>query len=524
MRILIVDDDPSVTLAIKTLCTSKEIGIDEAISFTSSVDAYEYIEKNTVDILITDIKMPMYNGLQLSEELMKRNPDAKIIVLTSYSEFEYAHTAIKIGVVDYFLKPFSNAEMLASIEKAVRTINYNREIVRFWQKNKFDGNEVFEIEKKLFFLNIDNECSVLQEKIREKLKRFGVYKQQSTYVTVIISITKIESLYYNINEYDYAFLNYKIDEILNKKIEGQYFSGIYNDSVALVIFLNENTTEKLIRSCMNELPNTAELIYRVAVGKQNSEIENINESFAQTKYIHNQMGFFNADGIALYGEFTPKYIYPEDLENELFKRLQDTSDSTIGLNGLVVDYFGALMWRKVDKDLLTENCCKLLSALSKRIYAIGISDVGKYDFVYWIKQSRNINNVKELERFVINGLELIRMEISKAKLLKNDYKVEIIKNYINEHLNADISLINLARKVDLSPGYLAVLFKEKIGQNYSEYVTAQRIQKAKHLLANTGKKVGEISKLVGYDNQRYFSELFKQHTGMQPSEFRKKQS
>ena len=133
-----------------------------------------------------------------------------------------------------------------------------------------------------------------------------------------------------------------------------------------------------------------------------------------------------------------------------------------------------------------------------------------------------LQNITELRTLMSEILDTFFREINKNKVARKDIAVSLVVDYINNNLCEDLSLVNLSRIVDLSPGYLAILLKEFLGMNFSEYVIKKRIDLAKHLLETTEKKVGDIAKICGYENQRYFSETFKANVGCKPSEYRKK--
>lgn len=164
----------------------------------------------------------------------------------------------------------------------------------------------------------------------------------------------------------------------------------------------------------------------------------------------------------------------------------------------------------------------ILTMSSSKLAHDGFEEARKYDGVYWALQNKSVANISELRQKMLEGFGKIQNILEKNKRSKNALVVEQLIAYIDDNLSKDLSLTALAKHANFSPGYLAVLVKEQLNTNIQKYVLNKRIEKAKYLLKHTEKRVKEIANEVGYADQRYFSEMFKENVGCKPSEYRAK--
>ena len=517
---IIVDDEHEVTAALFVMCNWKELGINEVITFNNSNEAYDFISHQKPDILITDIKMPKITGLELAEHTLKLYPETKVIVLSGYDEFKYAQTAMKLGVLDYQLKPFSFDEMLDSVKKAIAKINADN-VKKKIQQYDNNINQYDLYFKKMFFLDLENECSKSAPDIYSKLKQLGIASPTSKCISFCIDIY-LDSSSEIWKEQDIDLLRYAIENIVSEVYNTRGI--VYYTSNYIVLLLFECTNEKSaiasLNECLNIIRNSLYIDCAVGTGSLCQNISELFSSFNISRERLAHMLFYEKTGINNHINVLNNYIYPKDLEISIIEKIGYDDEKNRKVKLEILDYLNSLNGN-IKREHLLLTCNTLLYAIKKKLTDINI-DTNININTYWVNKTETLKNISDLRSLMSETLDMFFREINKHKVSRKDIAVSLAVDYTNNNLCEDLSLVNLSRIVDLSPGYLAILLKEFLGMNFSEYVIKKRIELAKELLKTTEKKVGDIAKLCGYENQRYFSETFKTNVGCKPSEYRKK--
>lgn len=174
MNILIVDDQPSVLASLTTTINWKSVGIDQVYSASSTLAAKNIIDKESIQILLTDIEMPVENGLELVRWLRKKELAVECILLTSHTDFSYAKKGIELGVVDYVVQPASNAAILAAVEKVISKITFQNIALKNQLAGKFSNYEINYLVKHFFKSWPDPELSEdFEDQLNSKINRLN---------------------------------------------------------------------------------------------------------------------------------------------------------------------------------------------------------------------------------------------------------------------------------------------------------------------------------------------------------------
>lgn len=512
MRVVIVEDEEIIRNGLIKLLGKINKDVEIVGSAEDGEVGLEIIEKVRPDLVITDIRMPKMDGIEMLGSVAKMGITHKTIVLSAYSEFEYAQKAIKLGVSEYILKPISIQEIAQSLKKITNQLNYE-------QNNKLKNPE------RLFNLKHIFQSSLFEELIIdgdiEKLLK--------------------ENYKISVNDIFEVFVIY-----LGNKYE-QYHIKIEND---IKIILNDTNNFEFK---MLELPSCNEIVmiffnFKIEINL----LEYVNNSLRpRINYIDSNdmvLGYMRCEGILALKDIIHK------LNKELHWNIVLESNDIVNYPEVLKKYTLPISYPiAIEKELKTVVCTMQLNKIDKIIDK----------FIHYCKDIRgNPKGIKEnfvrfawiIISFTKEIDETLYSDLDSQQLLTNimsaitwnelegALKILIQKNnhhkdvssvscisllvkrsqcIIHEFYNKGITLDEIALKLGVTPEYLSTQFKKEIGESFSAYIRSYRINKAKKLLISTELKLYQISEQVGYNDPKYFSKVFKENTDQLPGEYRK---
>lgn len=500
MKILLVDDEKIEREGIKFLMKKFQIPlkIEEACN---GKKALEYLEKyGDVDILLTDVKMPYMDGLELAKRVNEMNPNIVIIIFSAYGEFDYAKKACQANAVNYLLKPIEVDEFKEVMDR----------VIEICQKRK------------------------QQERLKDSDKKLWLYRLINTKES-IYEITDILQYKYDIN------LENKYMCFLSVETRDNYFEQKEEEFEEI---LKRNI--KLNFETINLYPN---LSYVLLYGSENFEMSEIENSIRK---IYNRLIFDKSEkfsmivGNKFYGlkKFRSKLQELEDTIKDTFSYFTGiiySSRTNFKDAGVMEEQFQikeSVMRSIKDKNIpaVKEQLQVYLKRLEneksssaffakylildivKAIY----QEFGTYNETMILNTANDImnsNDLKKVGEVLVKVLEEI-VEMDKEILPDTSQTVVEIKKIVkNEYMN-DIGLEEIAGKVCLTSSYVSFIFKRETGNTLVKYLTDYRMKQAKEMLENSNMKIVDIGRACGYSNQSYFNKLFKNYYGITPKQYR----
>ncbi len=505
-KLLIVDDERIERNGIKYLLEEQKLEL-EIYEAVNGRDALEFLEKNHVDILLTDVKMPFIDGIELIKRTAPVYPDMKIIIFSGYSEFEYAKFAMKMGVEDYVLKPVDPDEFAATMSKIIGELDEisvkheqeqeSREYLGkhflyqmvYGNLSEGDLKRLGEIVDEDIF---DFHRMMLLETDKEFFGRVGISIEDEIKTTVAE-----QARYLNLNSQQCVIF-------LESKAESGLERGAVLRAVAdkLIHMLKDKYGETAYAAISESFEPGAE-----AVAEHFKTLESlIQEKFYTTgRYVYEESAEEDNGSVAELENDTLMKQIKQDIKMKdimnLRKHFNEMSDKYTGKNP-----YSQVYVKFIFSNLLKEFYDNMPDAdemqQSREIEKIYISNT--FDEIKDIMQA----NIEKLEQVFGTNPQMIHREI------------EDIKQYIYENYNKELSVNDLAEKVYMAPSYLSYIFKIETGQNLSKFIKAYRMEKAKEMLETTHKKVVTISNEVGYENVSYFCQSFREYFGISPQKFR----
>ena len=476
------------------------------------------------DVLITDIKMPFMDGLALADIVSRELPDTKIIILSGYSDFEYAQRAIQLKVDQYLLKPITKASMVQALEQTRRRIEEEQEQKEFLRRYEQEIKKFESFSRRAFFEKLVEGSMSVQE-IYAEANRLNLNLNADGYNFVIFTLQAAEEKTYSETAavaleglLDY-FLRYP-DFVLFRCSLLSYAALIKGGGNLQE--LTERSVE-IIRSRCEGQPFS----WYVAVGTPTDRLSGLAQCYR------------GANHVLAYRHLMPReHIFRAEMlraerETGVDARL-DTLD-LFKIEPMVLRNFIRTGTGEETEAFIEEYLSDLGGAeksvlfrhyvlMSARINAeVVLQELGcsLEDFARQAPQpdaNMPADGVKDyLIGILHTALELRDLESQKQSNDIIDTAIRFIdKNYTDE----EISLNSVAQAINISAGYLSALFSQRMGLSFVEYLTQKRMAQAKRLLRKTAKRTSEIAAEIGYRDPRYFSFVFKKTQGCTPRDYR----
>ncbi|WP_274365042.1 response regulator transcription factor [Paenibacillus thermotolerans] len=511
LRVMIVDDEPVIRFGIKASVDWEKEGCRVTGDFANGAEALEAMKAEPADILITDIKMPVMDGLALTRAALKLNPRIKVILVSSYNDFEYVREGLKLGVVDYILKPTLEPEDLVQLVRKCAEMLHENERLETRLLGVLAGG--MERERRAY----ENNLKRFLVDRSEELPEHGIPAWlESDYAAVYAALNRVRAL-----EEAYGFLHKSIvleslvDVFYRRFPQGIAFQTAEVELFFLIPKLSGGELEREMQALQQLMAKEAGtgITFGLAIGAGSGTVK---ERFQQSQEACRRY-FFEHEGIYRYREPSDRSAAGK-AECNLPGMLLESPDRTDERLNHIVETWKSC-WSAGGKRPaeLKEQACRVLSLLFKQSadpYAL----VEGFDRLYKAETLEELcallmEQIAELRRQSLERTDSIHAHNPAAKALE----------YIRRHYLESITLQQVADVVHVSKNYFSILFKKTTGHNFIDYVIELRIQKAKELLSGTDLKIYEVAEQSGFNDVKYFSKLFKKITGYSPMDYRELQ-
>lgn len=540
-KILLVDDMPLITRSISSIADWAKFGYEIAGIAQDGKRALAIMKENKIDILITDIKMPVMDGIELISEVVNSGMKVKIIVLSAYNEYELVRTAFRLGASDYILKSEVKCDELISICDRLRddlaadsgdlkeAITGRRNMTAKASDQQTGLVEIYEMKNKFYRKMIWGTPGIVEEEANYYLRKY----EDNHLALMLVNVENSIPVLKNIWENDYDLFTFSIinimEEILNEYKTGDVFS-IRSDQYGVLFCLKKHLSHKEF------------------IGQAQSCFHNMKTSLKST------LGLDISAGLSRYMENTGKIqIIFEQSETALKYRFAAGKQKLI--------YFESIPYKNRKQDLNKNDRVALLRDILKTMNTRKITDaisylrlkeneinlenvdqvVDIYERYGWIfiKFSREYGiqeeceelalrffrilskkgTLDELNQWINNMVELFIKSLNSGNQILNK-----ARHYIYEHYCEDISLTSVAEQLFISRGHLCRIFHKETGETFLDFLNNFRIMKAKDIMERKpGLKGYEVAKMVGYKTTSHFYKIFKKVTGRTPNDYKSRQ-
>jgi two-component system response regulator YesN len=532
-KVFLVEDEIVVREGIRKNILWEQYGFQYAGDASDGELALPLIRQIQPDLLITDIRMPFIDGLQLIELIRKELPRTKIVIISGYDDFSYAQQAIRLGVEQYLLKPIAKGKMVEILIALQKKMEAERQQQEFLMRFQREVQEYETFSRRRFFEQIVvGGMSVLE--ISETAKSMGIDVNAPFYNIVLFSL--------NSSRYDasapesytdaLATIQDKIRQFIVNHPEFLLFRWNVTTYAILVKGGQEDIVQRTDECIENIKSNCAtagrDVSWHIAQGTPVSRLGAIPACFTEAsrllsyRYLCSEEHILSKASIRAYWkkngtemdtgkkEINQEHICNflsngtrEEIDRFIDQLLQSAGEGTVSLP-LYCRYLTMTVYFAAVKYLDSIGC---------RADSFWSLELQPNDSVSTPEEAR-----KYMRQVMVQAIELRDHE---SKKQQRDLLTQAIR-FIDKHYPEEsISLERVARKVNVSPNYFSAIFSQEVGQTFIEYLTNKRIDEAKRMLRQTDKRSSEVAIAVGYKDPHYFSFVFKKVSGCTPNEYRK---
>lgn len=531
IKVFLVEDEVIIRSGVKKSINWEQEGYEFVGEASDGELAYPMILKEKPDILITDIRMPFMDGLELSRLVKKELPDIKILILSGYDEFEYAKKAIKIGVTEYLLKPISAAKLTEVLNAVAETIRQENEEKNLLETYFAEMRENTERDKmRLFEKLLMGDLSMGE--ILEAGERFGMNLGASCYKIVLFKILA------NLENHVYA--EQMVDACSSVEQAASMMEGVYvfqrgvEGWAFLLTAQDEKSMEEsakiLYQNLKQAMKNYTQLEYFGGIGSTVPRIRSLKQSFREAdrafaarfveeaNQIISQKEFEKSqmeEGLKMQGVVQigkSREMLQKFLSNGTREEVKAFSDAYI--SRIEEENIRSTMVRQY---VVIDVCIVILSFCERISSANRLQEEAEE----LQKMMQKIHSLSEIKKYVVRLLnEAIELRDAESGRRYSDLIAAAKKEIENHYMMEEISLNTVAISVGMSPSYFSSIFSKEAGKTFVEYLTEVRIEKAKEFLMCSSMKTSEIGYEVGYKDPHYFSYIFKKVQGCSPKEYR----
>lgn len=529
LKIVFIDDEDIIIKGLKVLIDWASLDIEIAGEAYDGEEGINLIKDIKPDIVISDIRMPVLNGLNVLGMIHDFNSAIRVILLSGYSDFEYAKEAIEKGAFCYLLKPISKSELTEKIIKAKEEILQGREINRKEEKNKQTLRDLTLIAQKEYLKDVLMGKNASLERINEIWSVHGFDPNPAKLCIAVFEPDNSPVPGFSIPE-ELPILKNTIDNIIEEILIRENVGLLlpYTEKTALIMYFNDPyAIQKGIFDTVNEIKETVydfiKATLSVGIGSVCDNSMGLAKSFKdanyalESKFLYGNNVTINICDIV--NGTDDSRFNPTPILKEIVHNVEICDKSRV--SSLLEHLFEHFRCSELNSPVrLYIECVTLLALLRQSgiTAAMGQEQILEKE-LFSIDFYNKFKTYQELLQWMKNKLfslidNLNSQSFSHSVQLINDIKRHIDNNY------ATSTRESVARVFYLNPSYLSQIFKNNTGYGLTNYLTYVRMEKAKKLLLNTDYQIQHIALEIGYNTSQYFSRVFEKYFGVTPSEYR----
>jgi Response regulator containing CheY-like receiver domain and AraC-type DNA-binding domain len=524
IKLLIIDDESDIREGIKCSIDWDKNDILIIGEASNGVEALDVINKTFPDLILVDIRMPLMNGLQLIESLSSTHPYIKAIIVSGYDDFSYAKKALSLGAIDYLLKPCGPDEILEAVLKAKVSIEKYRKETELINKYKIDSFENHQFIRNKYLVSLLNEKIIHADPLMDKFDFIDLEISKNNFTLMIIRFDNYYDLIEKSAVQDIEMMKYAAINISQEILRSQYICEVFEYKDDIIALINTDKTTELQAALMeklkSEIRNCLKTTVSIGISDHCDQINKLHNSYKEAINAVEHKFFTGENSTIYYNHIKNSYLdnksYPINLEKQVINTIESGSKEEIEKN------FNAFFKTIIEKDTNKKHLLKVCRTFLFSIYHFVVENNGDGNEIM-----KEIDELSEATR--CSTIDQLNSEVYKIVLLAyeklNHNKIgnKFVQNamdYINDNYDKNIDLETVAKNIYISPSYVSSLFKQVLGINFVDYLHKFRLKKACSLLKDNKLKAYEVAYMVGYNDDKYFSQIFKKYLGLTPSQYR----
>lgn len=500
-QLMVIDDEPVVRAGIRRLIPWSNYNFEVCAEGIDGKDGLKKLLEYSPDLVLVDIKMPGMNGLELIKEAKNQGFEGKFIILTGYSDFEFAKTAISLGVRAYLLKPIDEDELRENVEEVLAELEAKKNLDDYYTLSELQARQG--VLRRLLMTSDD------KESLRREIKLYGMDFKYNSFCVVVISQNNIE-LMQELKKEDK-----KIDQITVGI--GNVDSIIVDDNLVLICKGSSYTKirEQLLKNIDRLKRNHNDNLF-ISVGHDVANWEDINFSYecakllTDYKFLYKEMEAVSIDDLRITSNENE-----DNFAGHLCELIEigDNESIEMTLRDLK-EYYKSKVMKETEIKVQVIRNIVLLGGMLENKYPDKFEDFPDFNMaIDKIKRSDCLDDVMHLvSTFSIGAAEEIGITTT-------DNIVKRVLAYMERNYAQPLKLEDIAKIFSYNSAYLGKVFKKLTGNSFNSVLNHIRIENAKRLLLETDLKVYQISEQVGYNNTDYFYSKFRKYVGVSPKEY-----
>lgn len=525
---IMLADDEGIVIDSLSFIIEKEFGISCQIeSAKTGRNVIELAERFRPDIAFMDIQMPGINGIEAMREIRENNGNTIFIVMSAYDKFDYAKEAINLGVLEYLNKPVEKNKIVEVLKRAMAMIDKEREKRRqdLMLREKMEtvvpiieNGLIYSLMFREYFEedveNFKNLLDITGDYCYMGVLVFGESQVGNHMTNVVGTSVRIQEHYNEVREIVRGYFKCIMGSVMANKIAilvpVMEERIDYNERIALI-----DKAREMVRKLKGRLDASFRMGFG-HVGRLRDSMKSYNEA------LH---ALLQSDGSVAHIDDLPvgcdyEENYPVETEQEIFEytekgNIEEQHSAVNRYFEWMIENYGdcqsdiqlkVLEFVLRAEKISYEGSSRIYRFKSREDYLPSIMEIG--------------GDTERLRTWFTEKMDAAVRNVANGKATQSGGVVAKAKEYIHANFHKEISLDDVSRAVDISPYYFSKIFKEETGENFIEYVTAIRMEKAKELLSSSMLSMKEICGEVGYADPNYFSRTFKKNVGLTPTEYK----
>lgn len=521
--ILIVDDEAIELETIEHYVPWDKIGISVAGTARNGKEALAKLAELKPDIILTDVRMPIMDGLEFGRRAKQIDKNIKIIYLSGHNEFQYIKAALNIEATGYLLKPIDMEELLALLEKV---------------KKKCEEDQLADqggdwVREKLLMRILREPNEGKRKEWTNQWKLSAVDFAENKPFAAVYATFDPPPAYPGTDPYPADSASTDRIELFRTAARQRLdsFIMVEDDPHAFYVLFQwqderqhvQSTAAywELLRAHLASDPSAGSQI-TIGLSAPHLGFQAIWDACAEAKTC-NEEKFYEQSGTVL----SPQDLKPtkqtddesEQIAAKLSSAIQSGDTEQISLH--VESLFGVIREERIDRNFAIRAIIRLLTALEQHFSMLLAGSLKEWLLVDHWKEISSMSSAAHMQAYVMHFCNEMRKAANERDIDRNQAIAEQIVKLIGERYHLPLTVEEIAKEVYLSPNYIRTIFKEKMGETILDYLTRFRMNKAAELLKDKALKVREVAHSVGYENVSYFCSIFHKHRGSTPNEYRK---
>lgn len=533
MKLLIADDERHVREAIKLLGDWERHGVTQIIEAADGDEASLLIEEHRPQIILTDMRMPRMDGKRLLQYVSEHASQSKVVVISGYDDFELVRHAIRHGSIDYILKPIDPDALNESIGKAISAWKEDENNRLLSARRNIEINQMKPHYANKLLSNLLQEEAVKPQLLQQLKDELGLYEHISTCTAVVLHTRHFHrdlmDKFQSLRQLLFFTLINISNELLESGKRGMAFHNLLDgDEVVLLIWDDTLPIDQLLEKIQNGVRSTLHYGLHFGVGQPQQFPKDVHRSYKEARRALWERNLMQPEQWIHHYTVQPPQASkaPRLVDYEEKLKLAALSGNQEQMSAVIQQWVG---------ELRQMTCVKPDQLLKW-------DEEWEYMLAKWRNESNEIAEYEQLSSATL-PLPLDKRGLLSMQLVEEEWMTRLqavsalltkqhtseahiiydIAKYLESNYHQELSLQDMANRFYLSREYISRKFRQEFGVTFSDYLGGIRIERAKLLLLNPNLRISQVAEMVGYQDEKYFSKVFKKQEGRTPNEYRKEE-